>query len=285
MTLEGDNVLKALGTYDDDTKAWCAALQVSGDSELVITEKSTGKLTAIGGYRGAGIGGGGGMGSTVGSITIAGGTVKATGGEGGAGIGGGGGSSRGSINISGGKITTEGNIGDGEGGRGATGKISGGTIVCKSISPTLSITGGSVRTDDNSIDEEGKGMAVIKDLNPNAEVKSIKIDNEAYGAKDVFTDSEGKLYLYISRIKLVTVEIVIGEKTETFKDVYTSTSLVVTSDSEFEYVHINRRLTIKKAGTFYLKGAFAFLSDEEKKTKKVSDYAIDYVIAIDASSG
>lgn len=125
LTLVGDdNVLQAgLGK---------AALQVSEDSELVITEKSTGTLTARGGGESAG--------------------------------------------------------------SGAKGTISGGTIACKSITSTLTISGGSVRTDDNSVI---KGMAVVKVPHANAKVALIKIgEDSSYGSKDVYTDGEGKLYLY-----------------------------------------------------------------------------------------
>lgn len=305
LTLEGDNVLKAQRTYSDDTEIRCAALQVSENSELVITEKSTGKLTATGGYFAAGIGGGasnafgsiiinggtldatggdsgagigGGADCTFGSITIKGGTVNATGGEFGASIGGGMDGSDVFIDISGGKITTKGNIGDGEGGSRATGEISGGTIVCTSISSALSITGGSVRTKDNSVDKNGKVMAVVKGLPNETEVKSIKIDGKEYGSTDVSTDKDGKLYLYIPQGKPASVSLTIDK---TKYDFYVLTSLVVEKkDNVGGYTQTPTRLTITKAGEYTLKGLFALIPDKEKEGKKVSEYAIDYSIVV-----
>jgi hypothetical protein len=109
LTLTDDNFLSS-----GDGRA---GLQVEAGRTLVITEASTGSLTARGGGgTGAGIGGGGidggsGFGGAGGTITINGGKVTATGG--GAGIGGGGistysnntgGGSGGSISISGGTV-------------------------------------------------------------------------------------------------------------------------------------------------------------------------------------
>lgn len=252
LTLAGDgNVLEAGQGF--------VALQVSENSELVITEKSTGKLTARGGDFGDGIEGdtgssitiaggtveakGGDYGNGIGgncSITIAGGNVEATGGHGragiggyyytitisggtvtarggayGAGIGGDQESKAGSITILGGKVTTTGNIGNGEFGSDATGKISGGTIVCKSISPSLSITGGSVHTQDNSVDKDNKGMAVVKGLPKGEKVKSITINEAPYGSNDVYTDDKGQLYLYITKGGAVPVSITIDDKVYT----------------------------------------------------------------------
>ena len=76
LTLEGENNLQGAYNY--------AGLHVpGGDSpaELLITEKSSGALTAIGGYFGAGIGGG--NGENGGTIIIDGGKVTANGGWGG----------------------------------------------------------------------------------------------------------------------------------------------------------------------------------------------------------
>ena len=89
-----------------------------------------GTLTAIGGYYGAGIGGGDG---TEGNVTINGGIVDSTGGYNGAGIGGGRNSAGGSVMINGGTVTATGGyygagIGGGYTGSGGTITINGGTI-------------------------------------------------------------------------------------------------------------------------------------------------------------
>lgn len=87
LTLTGDNTLTAC-TLDNGTNAQkTAALGVPVGAELVITENSTGTLTANG-AKGGGAGIGGGYNSGAGTITINGGTINATS-DNGAGIGGG----------------------------------------------------------------------------------------------------------------------------------------------------------------------------------------------------
>lgn len=245
LTLSGkDNKLQA-GMF-------CAALQVSTDSELVITEKSTGKLTATGGTSGAGIGGGavspvgsitiaggtvvatgggraadigGGDGGTISSITIEGGTVEATKGSGGVSIGGSNNESKGFITISGGTVMAYTEIGYSGTGSTVTGKISGGTIVCGSITSTFTISGGSVHSKGNNVMNDGKGMAVIKGLPANSKVESITIDKDkTYGLNDVYTDGNGLLYLYIPKDKPVPLSLTMDDQEEY------SASYVATSD-------------------------------------------------------
>jgi len=82
LTLVGTNNLKS-GQYR-------AGLQVPEGASLVITNSSTGSITALGGSFGAGIGGSDGFKlNNGGNITVNGGTVTATGGSYAAGIGGG----------------------------------------------------------------------------------------------------------------------------------------------------------------------------------------------------
>ena len=165
LTLAGENILKSAQRM--------AGLQAPAGSTLVITEASTGSLTATGGsgpelYGSAGIGGGSGAG---GMITINGGTVTAIGGSStssstinrysGAGIGSGSGSNDGgTITINGGTVTATGGsysagIGGGDGNPGGTITINGGVVNTDKIGGgdgyyvggaggTLTITGGVV---------------------------------------------------------------------------------------------------------------------------------------------
>ena len=124
IELDGTNTLKSGN--------WHAGLEKNNDGKLTITDKNeNGKLSATGGYYGAGIGGGDkGNGS---NITITGGEITAVGGKYGAGIGGGDSGGGSNIAITGGKvIATGGDYGAGIGG----GTYAGGN--------DITITGGKV---------------------------------------------------------------------------------------------------------------------------------------------
>ena len=99
IELDGTNTLKSGN--------WHAGLEKNNDGKLTITDKNeNGKLSATGGYDGAGIGGGDkGNGS---NITITGGEITAAGGKYGAGIGGGYYGNGSNITITGGKVTATG---------------------------------------------------------------------------------------------------------------------------------------------------------------------------------
>ena len=137
LTLIDDNVLTAC-TLDDGTDAQkTAALGVPVGAELVITENSTGTLTANG-AKGGGAGIGGGYNSGAGTITINGGTINATS-DNGAGIGGGYNKSNDKVTRNGGTVTINGGtvnatsdngagIGGGYYGFGGTVIIKGGTV-------------------------------------------------------------------------------------------------------------------------------------------------------------
>ncbi len=121
LTLLGENVLEVQYSSYDYNKA---GIYVPSGAELII--RGSGSLTATGGNRSAGIGGGG-------TITINGGTVTARGSGLAAGIGGGDGGNGGTITISGGTVTAIGReygagIGGGNNGNGGTITISGGTV-------------------------------------------------------------------------------------------------------------------------------------------------------------
>ena len=151
---------------------------------------SGGMVTTTGGAYGAGIGGGYyGVGS---NITISGGTVTATGGENAAGIGGGDSRDGNDITISGGTVTaTEGYGGAGIGGGnwGSTGKVT--------------ITGGSVKTTNGALTGVTNGTDEVYytevDLSEEygAEAAVTDVGETAYGMKDVMTDADGKIYMYL----------------------------------------------------------------------------------------
>ena len=151
---------------------------------------SGGTIIAKGGYNGAGIGGGdNGVGS---NITISGGTVTATGGENAVGIGGGDSRDGNDISIIGGTVTatgrgTKSDIGGGGGG--STGKVT--------------ITGGSVKTTKGVLTGVTNGTDTVYytevDLSEEygAEAAVTDVGETAYGMKDVMTDADGKIYMYL----------------------------------------------------------------------------------------
>ena len=149
-------------------------------------------ITATGGAYGAGIGGGYcGVGS---NITITGGIITATGGDFGAGIGGGDSRDGNDISISGGTVTatgrgTKSDIGGGSGSGGSTGKVT--------------ITGGSVKTTKGVLTGVTNGTdavyCTVVDLTEEygTEAAVTGVSETAYGMKDVMTDADGKIYMYL----------------------------------------------------------------------------------------
>ena len=187
---------------------------------------SGGTVTATGGLCGAGIGGGGdyyesdvqGVGS---NITINGGEVTATGGDFGAGIGGGKNGVGSNIGISGGTVTATGGwrgagIGGGEGRTGRDITVSGGTITTTGgenatdigggsggSTGTVTITGGSVKTTKGVLtgvtNGTGAVYCTVVDLTDEFGIEAAVTDvgETAYGMKDVMTDADGKIYMYL----------------------------------------------------------------------------------------
>ena len=188
---------------------------------------SGGTVTATGGLCGAGIGGGGdyyyesdvrGAGS---NITINGGEVTATGGDFGAGIGGGRYENGRNITISGGTVTATGGlcgagIGGGEGRTGSDITVSGGTITTTGgenatdigggsggSTGTVTITGGSVKTTKGVLtgvtNGTGAVYCTVVDLTDEFGIEAAVTDvgETAYGMKDVMTDADGKIYMYL----------------------------------------------------------------------------------------
>ena len=138
IELDGTNTLKSGN--------WHAGLEKNNDGKLTITDKNeNGKLSATGGYDGAGIGGGDqGNGS---NIAITGGKVIATGGDYGAGIGGGTYAGGNDITITGGKVTATGGeygagIGGGDQGNGSNITITGGEVTAVGGTNGAGIGGG-----------------------------------------------------------------------------------------------------------------------------------------------
>ena len=180
---------------------------------------SGGNVIAKGGYYGAGIGGGkNGFGSNIG---ISGGEVTATGGSYGAGIGGGYYGVGSNIGISGGEVTATGGsygagIGGGDSRDGNDITISGGTVTATGKSTRsdigggnwgstgkVTITGGSVKTTKGVLTGVTNGTDAVYytvvDLTEEygTEAAVTGVSETAYGMKDVMTDADGKIYMYL----------------------------------------------------------------------------------------
>ena len=180
---------------------------------------SGGTVTAIGKEHGAGIGSG--MYGAASNITINGGTVTATGGEFGAGIGGGMSGDGSNITINGGTVTAVGGkaaagIGGGEVKSGSNITINGGTVTVtggekgtdigggeEGSTGTITITGGSVKATRGALTDVTNGTDnvyyTVVDLTDEygTEAAVTDVGETAYGMKDVMTDADGKIYMYL----------------------------------------------------------------------------------------
>ena len=180
---------------------------------------SGGTVTAIGKEHGAGIGSG--MYGAASNITINGGTVTATGGEFGAGIGGGMSGDGSNITINGGTVTAVGGkaaagIGGGEVKSGSNITINGGTVTVtggekgtdigggeEGSTGTITITGGSVKATRGALTDVTNGTDnvyyTVVDLTDEYGTEAAVTDasETAYGMKDVMTDADGKIYMYL----------------------------------------------------------------------------------------
>ena len=180
---------------------------------------SGGTVTAIGKEHGAGIGSG--MYGAASNITINGGTVTATGGEFGAGIGGGMSGDGSNITINGGTVTAVGGkaaagIGGGEVKSGSNITINGGTVTVtggekgtdigggeEGSTGTITITGGSVKTTSGVLTGVTNGTDAVYytevDLTDEygTEAAVTDVGETTYGMKDVMTDADGKIYMYL----------------------------------------------------------------------------------------
>ena len=154
IELDGTNTLKS--------GDWHAGLKKNNDGNLTITDKNeNGKLSATGGYEGAGIGGGAYAGGN--DITITGGKVTATGGKYGAGIGGGYLGDSNNITITGGEVTAIG----GTNGAGIGGGLrEHGEKITVSGDATLKVQGGSGDDWDGAGAGIGNGGYTTEELTP-----------------------------------------------------------------------------------------------------------------------
>ncbi len=226
LILTDDSSLTVTGTDTD------AGINISGGSLTIYGQsKGNGQLTAIGTGGGAGIGSGKDA-ADGGTVNIGGGTVTATGNGGGAGIGGGSGSVGCLVNIRGGIVTATGidggaGIGGGKSGEGSTVSIRGGMVTGNGInggsgigtgdsgtSGVITIGGGSVKPSSfggtvlNKPAAEGGEAAYLTTITladasntavADAAIAQLGIVDQTYGTKDVRTDANGKLYLYLSK--------------------------------------------------------------------------------------
>ena len=182
-----------------------------------------GVIDALAGSYGAGIGGG--VDGNGGTIRITGGTVTARGTGWGAGIGGGDGGNGGTVSISGGVVTAIGGgtldggagIGGGSNAYAAEVTVSGGTVVAQAGSGyatdvgsgayrsnwvgSFHVTGGSLRLVNGRYDlapsnaTDRVWCVTVTGLVANAEVRLTGLNG--YGRKDLFSDEEGRVYLWL----------------------------------------------------------------------------------------
>ena len=165
---EGNVNIELNGTNTVQSGESHAGVEKKDNGTLTITdENKDGSLTATGGYRGAGIGGGeGGSGS---NIAIEGGKVKAIGGGLGAGIGGGLGGNGSNIAIEGGKVEAisggggagigGGSSASGSGGSGSNITVSGGEVTAQGGVGGAGIGGGQGGSGSNITISDGKVTA------------------------------------------------------------------------------------------------------------------------------
>ena len=255
-----------------------------------------GNVKAQGGHWGAGIGGGNCNAGTT-NIIISGGKVSAAGGEGASSIGGGQGVGGVNISISGGIVDVGippwgTGIGNGNYGTGAIVSISGGTIGTSGTIGTnrmfhtdgglFTITGGSINTTNLTISgEQPKNdnetnvyltTLTLEGVNEITEIEAISSPSN-YGINDMFTDADGKLYVWLptgtnTPIELTANDIVYtGEVTITTDNKATATLIPKVTPIYEVTVNVN----IVKAGTVDISDKFV----EEGSTTIITANAND----------
>ncbi|MBO7683447.1 MAG: hypothetical protein J6T51_01830 [Kiritimatiellae bacterium] len=216
MSVEGESSLVS--------GANCPGIAVYSGRTLNIG--GSGSLVARGGSNAAGIGGNGG--NMAGNINIAGGLISATGGENAAGIGGGDGQWGGDIGVSGGIVTAHGGQGGAGIGGGRKGKanvsITGGTVY-PAGNGANAVGNGSKAADTagvkntfgwaaiyntacekvlpRAVNESGNAVfPVTFDVGmANCQVTDIAIDKVGIPCRDIWTDEDGDLVLWLESTK------------------------------------------------------------------------------------
>jgi len=210
ISLTGSNTLASGGTY--------AGLRIPATSALTIS--GTGSLNASS-SSGAGIGGNSGEGS--GNIEINSGIVTAASSSG-AGIGGGDGGAGGTIVINGGTITADSTggagIGGGQGGANGSCRINGGSVKASSIAPQVMGSDGTTNVYLTTITLQNVASA--------REMTAISVTHNsatyAYGISGAYTDTAGKIYVYLPDGAQTTIAEVGGPTTRYYGAVTTATS-------------------------------------------------------------
>ena len=238
LTLSGENAISAAGQYSAGIEvASSAALTINGDGTLVATGGrnaagigsaggfpppgkiliESGTIFAQGGVGAAGIGGG--VSSTLDkedNVVITGGRVAATGGSGAAGIGAGNGKATlatGAVRIAGGSVTAT-----GSGSLSDLVKSTGNTVEPMGNDYTLHIDGGSVVPGGGGVNPRPTDSASnvlyavsFTGLEPNKRVAVSSLTGDfpaTYSLDDVYSDSEGRICLWLAptnRVRIISV--------------------------------------------------------------------------------
>lgn len=204
---DGFDVIITGGVVNAAGAEYAAGIGGGSNGKGGTTTISGGIITAAGNTCGAGIGGG--NNGSGGNINISGGIVTANGGIsngsiGGAGIGGGNSGAGGSVNISGGTISAIGGtqsagIGGGVNGSGGTVKITGGSVNAKKeYEQADNIGKGRNGSDSGTLKNNSVDVFLVTiyglPINKSVDIMTSPTD---YGLKDVKTDNNGNLYLYL----------------------------------------------------------------------------------------
>ena len=237
LVFNGDNVITS--GQITDIFDYGAAVGVASDGELTIkADSATARLTVFGGNHGAGIGGG--NDSSNGAVTLSGGIISANGGLMAAGIGGGSEGAGGTVTVLNGTITATGGldasgIGGGSLGNGGDIRILGGTV--KASGGVGRIGAGQGGTNQGTL-RNGAGDNVYLNVftiaeKANKAITEGSIDGvacidgapvgNAYSIKDVYTDAEGKVYLYLPATSEDNLVRLTADET-TYGKVYTRTA-------------------------------------------------------------
>ena len=257
-----------------------------GGSNITI---SGGEVTATGGYGGAGIGGGYyGVGS---NIAITGGIITATGGDGGAGIGGGDSRDGNDISISGGTVTAT--------GRGTKSDIGGGN---GGSTGTVTINGGSVKTTNGVLTGVTNGTDAVYytvvDLTEEygTEAAVTGVSETAYGMKDVMTDADGKIYMYLpadeNRTTIVfgthfysgTVSAEAGADNRLTRGTECKYSLLVLGDpAYYERNESTQGILIKDGANLTIKSADGYGKDNYSQTRIEIEKDASVILTLDGA--